>query len=387
MVTNGVLTPVKTHPDFQTTVKRDLDGKSQRPTPRVTAAMPAAAFAPSARPRTGVPRACAARWTCSVTAAPAARAAAKGGALPAGMRHFLHVDDMSADALRAVLEYAAVAKRRLDEPAFAPIAGKAMALVFAKPSARTRVSFETGVFKMGGHALVLGPEVGVNTREAAKDVSRVLSGMTDIIMARLFAHADILEMAEYATVPVINGLTDYNHPCQIVADALTIIETRGSLDGVKLVYVGDGNNMVHSWLELAARIPIDFTCCCPEGYVPDMEVFNRVRDIGISKVSISHDPKQAVVGADYIYTDVWASMGQKEETTERERAFQGFQVNGDLFRATGTDKTKLLHCLPAERGRECTDEVMEAPYSVVFQQAENRMHAQNAIILSCLGLM
>lgn len=326
-------------------------------------------------------------WRCSVTAPAASDTLVLGERLPKEYSHFLHVDDFSTERLQHVLNEAVHIKRRLQDPNFTPLVGKAMSMVFAKPSSRTRVSFETGMFKLGGHALCLGPEVGVNTREAAKDVSRVLSSMTDIIMARLFAHSDILDMAMYATVPVINGLTDYNHPCQIVADALTILESRGSIEGAKVVYVGDGNNIVHSWLELAARLPIHFVCCCPHGYLPNKETVQKARAAGISQIDISHDPRNAVVRADYIYTDVWASMGQKEEAAERERAFRSFQVDAELFKATGSGKTKFLHCLPAERGRECTDEVMEAPYSLVFQQAENRMHAQNAIILSCLGLL
>lgn len=298
----------------------------------------------------------------------------------------MHVDDLSYPEFSSILKAARVIKDQdlLNNPGYRPLLNKAMSMVFAKPSVRTRVSFETAMFKMGGHALVLGPEVGVNTREAAVDVARVLSGMTDVIMARLFGHTDLAQLAEMATVPVINGLTDYNHPCQIVADALTIVETRGKLEGAKVVYVGDGNNIVHSWLELAAIAPIDFTCCCPEGFLPDMGLVERVRELGKSDVRISHVPMEAVKGADYIYADVWASMGQKEEIAERERKFKDFQITGELMKATGVD-TKFLHCLPAERGRECTNEVMEAPYSVVFQQAENRMHAQVAIILACMG--
>lgn len=258
-------------------------------------------------------------------------------------------------------------------------------MLFAKPSARTRVSFETAMFKTGGHALCLGPEVGVGTREVAKDVSRVLSGMTDMIMARLFKHDDIVELASYATVPVINGLTDYNHPCQIVADALTILECRGSIEGAKVVYVGDGNNIVHSWLELAAITPISFTCSCPSGYTPDAELVKKAKASGLSDIVISHEPMSDVRGADFVYSDVWASMGQKEEIAERERAFKDFQVNAEMMKAAG-DGCKFLHCLPAERGRECTDEVMEAPSSVVFQQAENRMHAQIAVMLKCMGV-
>lgn len=323
---------------------------------------------------------------CSVTAPERAATASKGLCLPSPYRHFLHVDDLSADDLTRILSWAEKMKKEdvLNDKSFKPLEGKALAMLFAKPSARTRVSFETAMYKAGGHALCLGPEVGVNTREAAKDVSRVLSGMTDMIMARLFAHKDIIELTEMATVPVINGLTDYNHPCQIVADALTIVECRGSMEGVKVVYVGDGNNIVHSWLELAARLGFEFTCCCPPGFLPNREVFDRVKALGVSDVKISHDPMDAVKGADFVYTDVWASMGQKDEISERERAFDGYQVTGEMMRQTNNGK--FLHCLPAERGRECAEEVMEADYSVVFQQAENRMHAQLAIMLNCMGI-
>lgn len=317
---------------------------------------------------------------------PSIAAASLSGALPSNLRHFLHVDDFSSDDIARTLKNASSVKRALRGADFRPLDGKTMAMIFAKPSSRTRVSFETGMYYMGGHALCLGPEVGVNTREAAKDIGRLLPRFNDIIMARLFAHKDLLEVAEVSSVPVINGLTDYNHPCQIMADALTIIEERGSMEGAKVVYVGDGNNIVHSWLELAARVGFHFVCCCPEGYEPDAGVVERTRAAGLSEITISHDPREAVKGADAVYTDVWASMGQKEEIAERERAFDGFQVDGKLMRATDSDKTMFLHCLPAERGRECTDEVMEAPYSKVFQQAENRMHAQNAVVLECMGL-
>jgi ornithine carbamoyltransferase len=316
---------------------------------------------------------------------PAIAASSSGLALPAGMRHFLHLDDFSAEDVLRTLELAADVKLRLRDPEFRPLAAKTMAMLFAKPSVRTRVSFETGVYHMGGHALCLGPEVGVNTREAAKDIGRLLPRFNDLIMARLFAHKDITDIAEVASCPVINGLTDYNHPCQIMADALTIIETRGSMEGAKVVYVGDGNNIVHSWLELAARVPFHFVCCCPPKFEPNAGVVDRARAAGLSTIEISHEPRDAVKGADAVYTDVWASMGQKDEIAAREKAFAGYQVNGALMSASGTDTT-FLHCLPAERGRECTDEVMEASYSKVFQQAENRMHAQNAIVMMCLGL-
>ena len=325
--------------------------------------------------------------TCSITAPERAATAAKKTRLPSTQHHFLHVDDLSSSQLSTILSVAENIKSRdlLNDPTYTPLLKKAMSMLFAKPSARTRVSFETAMFKAGGHALCLGPEVGVGTREAAKDVARVLAGMTDIIMARLFAHEDLIELAEYSTVPVINGLTNYNHPCQIVADALTIVETRGSFEGAHVVYIGDGNNIVHSWLELAARLPFQFTCCCPIGYEPDETLLKNVKNVGVSDVKIVNDPREAIIGADYVYADVWASMGQKEEIEERERAFKDFHITHELMQSSGRD-TKFLHCLPAERGREVSDEVMESDYSIVFQQAENRMHAQFAIMLSCMGI-
>jgi len=338
-----------------------------------------------ARARTVV-RAAAAPVTSDVPLYPLTSTLTSG--LPAGQRHFLRVDDLTTEELRTVLSTAAALRSRIEaDPDYTPLSKKTLALLFAKASARTRVSFETGAFMMGGHAVVLGPEVGVGTRESPKDVARVLSQFNNLIMARLFGHDQLLELAAAATVPVINGLTDYNHPCQLLADALTIVECRGSVDGAKVVYVGDGNNMVHSWLELAAVLPMDFVCVCPPGYEPLPEAVAATRAAGLSTVTISHDPMDAVVGADVIYTDVWASMGQKEEIEARERAFRGFTVDAAMMAATGKADTLFLHCLPAERGREVTDEVMESAASVVFQQAGNRMHAQNAIVLHCLGLL
>ncbi|TKY75169.1 Ornithine carbamoyltransferase [Spatholobus suberectus] len=221
-------------------------------------------------------------------------------------------------------------------------------------------------------------------REETCDVARVLSRFNDIIMARVFAHQDVLDLAKYATVPVINGLTDYNHPCQIMADALTMIEAIGRFEGTKVVYVGDGNNIVHSWLLMASVIPFHFVCACPKGFEPDPKTVEKARKAGISKIEITNDPKEAVKGADVVYSDVWASMGQKEEAEYRCQVFQGFQVDQNLMDMAGS-KAFFMHCLPAERGVEVTDEVIEAPNSVVFPQAENRMHAQNAIMLHVLG--
>ena len=195
-------------------------------------------------------------------------------------------------------------------------------MIFAKPSARTRISFETGFEWLGGHALFLGPnDIGIGKRESTADIARVLSRFNDIIMARLFDHNHILELAEHATVPVVNGLTDHNHPCQIMADAFTIIEHLGSIENKSIAYVGDGNNIVHSWLYLSMMIPIKFTVVCPEGYKPDMELVKKAKSAGISDINISHDPYDGVKGADIIYTDVWASMGQKEEAEERRKIF------------------------------------------------------------------
>ena len=258
-------------------------------------------------------------------------------------------------------------------------------MIFAKPSARTRVSFETGFFRLGGHALYLSPsDIEIGKREAVKDIARVFSGYNDMIMARLFEHKHILELAEYASIPVVNGLTDYNHPCQIMADILTVYEHRGNLNNIKIVYVGDGNNIVHSWLHLAARIPMYFTCVCPEGFEPDQKTIKLVEDTGISTVEISNDPKLDISGADVIYTDVWASMGEKEETKMREKLFAEFQVNSAMMESTGKNSL-FMHCLPAERGREVTDAVMESPNYIVFDQAENRLHAQNAIMVKIAG--
>jgi len=300
--------------------------------------------------------------------------------------HFLHISDYSTDALWDILKLAKKLKQKFrNREKYKIFNNKSLAMIFAKPSARTRVSFETGFEWMGGHALFLGPnDIGIGKREAIKDISRLLSRYNDIIMARLFDHNHILELAEDSTIPVINGLTDYNHPCQVMSDIFTIWETRESLDDLKVTYVGDGNNIVHSWLHLAQKFPMEFVCACPENYEPNSNTVNGSSGAGVSRVSISHDPKNSVKNTDVIYTDVWASMGQKDEAEMREKIFQPFQVNEDLMAATGKN-TLFMHCLPAERGREVTDEVIEADYSIVFEQAENRLHVQNAIMVTLAG--
>ena len=325
--------------------------------------------------------------------------------LPAGKRHFLHVDDLSSAEFREVIDLAKKIKPILkggpglvgpegryerakgEKPVtYKPFTDQTLPMIFVKPSARTRVSFETGWWMLGGHAFVLGDEIGIGKREATKDISRVLSNYNDMIMARLYKHEDMIELASHATVPVVNGLTDFNHPCQIMADALTIEEVLGSIEGKKVVYVGDGNNIVHSWLELAMIVNFEFVCACPPGYEPNADLVKRVKEKGVGSAEvIVGDPKGAVKGADAVYADVWASMQSKDEMEERIRVFKPYQVNEELMAATGKDNTMFLHCLPAERGKETTDGVMESKNSYIFQQAENRMHAQNAVMVWMSG--
>ena len=301
-------------------------------------------------------------------------------------KDFLHISDLTGDQILELLDKSKWIKDKFKKrDNYLPFDRKTMAMIFAKPSARTRVSFETGFYRLGGHALFLGPnDIGVGKRESTEDIARVLSRFNDIIMARLFDHQHILDLAKYASVPVINGLTDFNHPCQIMADIFTVLEHRGNLDDLKVTYVGDGNNIVHSWLMLAMRIPMHFVVACPEGFEPDKELVKKAQAEGLSTIEVLHDPHEAAKDSDVVYTDVWASMGQKEEAEERRRLFSKFQVNDQLMDSTGKD-TYFMHCLPAERGVEVTDSVCDAPYSIIFDQAENRMHAQNAIMLSLMN--
>ncbi|MEJ2158471.1 MAG: ornithine carbamoyltransferase [Desulfobacteraceae bacterium] len=302
-------------------------------------------------------------------------------------KDFLHIDDWSKDEILSALDLAREVKEKLRRREnFQPFKHHSLAMVFAKPSARTRVSFETGFFRMGGHALYLGPaDIDLGKREPARDIARVLSRYNDMIMARLFDHEHILELAQFADVPVINGLTDYNHPCQIMADILTVYERRGHLKELKVAYIGDGNNIVHSWLHLARRLPMHFVVACPEDYAPDADTLKRTVQSGISTIEVVDTPHAAAKAADVIYTDVWASMGQKHELEERKKRFKGFTVTTELM-SRAKPEALFMHCLPAQRGLEVTDEVIESDASIVFHQAENRMHAQNAIMLKVAGL-
>jgi len=263
--------------------------------------------------------------------------------------------------------------------------GLTMSMIFAKPSARTRISFETGMYQLGGYALYLSPnDIGIGKREAVKDIAQVISRYNDVIMARLFQHEHMLELAKYATVPVINGLTDYNHPCQIMADMYTVKEQVGTVENLKITYVGDGNNIANSWINLAAKLPMHLVICSPSGYEPDRATADYASKQGISKVEILNDPIESVKDADVVYTDVWASMGQEEEAAERKKIFMAYQLNSELMKHAKPN-AKVMHCLPAHRGDEITDEVVDGPNSIVFDEAENRMHVQKAIIVKLLG--
>jgi len=300
-------------------------------------------------------------------------------------KDFLHLTDRTREEILATLELAIGIKTDLAAgTANTALAGQTLAMVFQKPSARTRVSFEVGTFQLGGHALYLGPaDIGLGKRESVADIARVLARYNDGIMARVFAHDHILELAEYSSVPVINGLTDFNHPCQLMADLQTILEHKGRVEDLKVAYVGDGNNLCNSWLNAASLLDFTFTFAVPEGYEPDRTGWDRAAAANPAVTRVT-DPRDAVEGADVIYTDTWTSMGQEEEADQRRRDFAGYTVDVDLLGGAATDVI-VMHCLPAHRGEEITDEVIDGPHSVVFDEAENRLHAQKAIMVQLMG--
>jgi len=301
-------------------------------------------------------------------------------------KDFISIADYTKEEIEAIFDLSAELKEKTKRgEAHHLCKGKSMSMIFAKPSARTRVSFETGMYQLGGYALYLSPnDIGIGKREAVKDIARVLSRYNDIIMARLFEHKHMEELAEYATVPVINGLTDYNHPCQIMADIFTVREHRGHLDNLKITYIGDGNNVANSWINLAAKLPMHLVICSPSGYEPHAGTLAAARQAGISTIEVISDPKAAVKEADVVYTDVWASMGQEAEAAQRRKIFMPYQVNSDLMSHARRD-AYVMHCLPAHRGDEITDEVIDGAQSIVFDEAENRMHVQKAIIVTLLN--
>jgi len=305
------------------------------------------------------------------------------------MKHFLSLADLTSTEIWELLEEAIRLKEEWKHGGNKPLlAGKALGMLFQKPSLRTRVSFEMAMQHLGGHALYLSPfEVQLGKRESVPDVARVLSRYVDIIMARVFAHSDVETLAEYSRVPVINGLSDYNHPCQGLSDLLTIVEKKGKdLKGRKLAFIGDGNNVATSLLFGVTKVGMDYAIATPPGYELPAEVWalgERFAAESGSRLLATHDPAEAAADADVIYTDVWASMGQEDEAEQRARVFAPYQVNTELIARARPDVI-VMHCLPAHRGQEITDEVADGPHSVLWDQAENRMHAQKAILVRLL---
>src|SRR5687767_11419211 len=297
-------------------------------------------------------------------------------------RDFLAIPDYSRDELNALFDLAE--RMRSGEYRDKPLTGMSLAMIFMKASTRTRVSFEVGAFQLGGHALFLSSrDIQLGRGEPIKDTARVLSRYVDGIMIRTFSHQEVEELARHATVPVINGLTDLLHPCQVLADVLTIRQSFGpELEPLKVAWVGDGNNMANSWINAAYRLGFELRLACPDGYDPDPEVLARARSA--APVMLVRDPYEAVQGADVVNTDVWASMGQEAETAARARAFQRFRVD-DALMARASSRAIFLHCLPAHRGEEVTDEVIEGPRSRVWEEAENRLHAQKAVMAVLMG--
>jgi ornithine carbamoyltransferase len=305
------------------------------------------------------------------------------------MAHFLHIADYSAAELQRLLDLALELKREWAAGGNRPLLqGQVLGMVFQKPSLRTRVSFDMAMRHLGGDALYLSPsEIGLGGRESVADVARVLSGYVQAIMARTFSHQHILELARWSRVPIINGLSDYNHPCQALADGLTILEHKGRLRGLRVAYVGDANNVALSLMNLCARLGASFALASPEGYDLAAEDIARARGFAAesgAQLAVERDPRAAVAGADVVYTDTWTSMGQEAETERRARVFPPYQVNAALLAEAAPDAI-VMHCLPAHRGQEITDEVMDGPQSVVFPQAENRLHAQKAILAQLLA--
>jgi len=292
-------------------------------------------------------------------------------------RHFLSLLDLSPEELKQLLQRAIELKKMQHAGQIhEPLKNKVLAMIFEKSSTRTRVSFEAGMAQLGGHAMFLSPrDTQLGRGEPIEDTARVLSSMVDIIMVRTFEHEKINTLAQHSSVPVINGLTDWLHPCQLLADMQTWIEHRGDMQGKTATYVGDGNNMCHSYINAARQLDFKLHIACPEGYDPDPELIKTAGD----RVKVFRDPKAACEKVDMVATDVWASMGQEEEQKERETAFSNFQVNNELMSLANKDAL-FMHCLPAHRGEEVSASVIDGPQSVVWDEAENRLHAQKALL-------
>ena len=301
------------------------------------------------------------------------------------MRHFLSSADLTRDAALQVFQLASDLKQRWKAGRRGtPLAGRTMALIFEKPSLRTRVTFEVGIVQLGGRAVYLsGAEIGLGTRESVADVARNLARWVDGIAARVYAHATIETLARHATVPVINGLSDSEHPCQALADFFTLWERGVDIGAMRLAWIGDGNNVCHSVILLGALLGASTVVACPPGYEPAPRVLDAARRLG-GRVEVTEDARKAAAGADVIYTDVWTSMGQEAERARRQEAFSRYQVNETIV-GFAKPSVLVMHCLPAHRGEEITDAVLDGPHSIALDQAENRLHAQKAVILTLLG--
>jgi ornithine carbamoyltransferase len=304
-------------------------------------------------------------------------------------RHLLTLDDVTRKDVEELFDLAAALKAKQRQAVLdVPLKGKTLAMIFEKPSLRTRVTFEAGMTQLGGHAIYLAPgDIKLGQRETVQDAARNLERWVDGIVARTFSHQMVERLALHSRIPVINGLSDGHHPVQILCDLFTLWEKRRAVAGLRVAFIGDGNNVCHSWLQGAAKLGVHFTLACPPGYEPDPAILVRAQEeakTSGARLEVVHDPRSAARGADVLYTDVWASMGQEDEHARRLRDFQGFQIDGALVDVAGPDAA-VMHCLPAHRGEEITDEVLDGPRSIVFDQAENRLHMQKAILVRLLG--
>jgi len=306
------------------------------------------------------------------------------------MDHFLSISELSSSEVQDLLDLAIRLKKEYFNKGNQPLfKGKVLGMIFQKPSLRTRVSFDMAMRHMGGDALYLSPnEIGLGKRESIADIARVLSGYVQALMARVFEHEHVIELAKWSSIPVVNGLSDYNHPCQAMGDALTIQERFGKAKGLNVTFVGDGNNVAVSLMHVSARLGWNFTIANPEGYglnPTTIEIARKIAAETASKLAFVQDPHEAVRGAQVIYTDTWTSMGQEEETARREKVFPPYQVNAKLVGEADKDVI-VMHCLPAHRNQELTDDVADGPHSVIFPQAHNRLHAQKAILARLFGV-
>jgi len=302
------------------------------------------------------------------------------------VKDLISIGDISKEEIEDLLVTASELKERLARGiSHRALEGQTLALIFEKPSLRTKATFETGMFQLGGHSIYFSPDqIRLGVREDVADVARNLERWVDGIVARTFAHETVVELAKNSSKPVINGLTDKLHPCQVMSDLLTITERLGRVEDFKVAFIGDGNNVANSWLSAVAKLSFSLSIATPAGYEPDKELLERAKLAARDRVAMTSDPIEAVRDADVVYTDVWASMGQEGEAEERRRVFAAYQVNSELLKSAKRE-TLVMHCLPAHRGEEITSEVLDGPNSVVYDQAENRLHMQKAIMVALMG--